>query len=229
MPRARGAARAFSLVELLVVVSVVSVLICLLLPALGRARQAGWSTSCAANLHSIGGAVTLYHNQFADRFPLSSHTTGSLTDDAAWLQSLVPFGVIPQDRFCRADAAREQKLTSYATNDHFEPLMPGIDYDPFTGKSLPGGRTFAYTRISLMPRPSTTAYVVEPDAKGTVDHVHSIGWTKPEQVRATIAITRHLGAGNFLFADCHAGPVTWSTVQATFSKTRNFLNPEAAP
>ena len=52
--------RGFSLVELLVVVSVIALLIGLLLPALQQARQAAERTTCAAQLHSIGQSFQAY-------------------------------------------------------------------------------------------------------------------------------------------------------------------------
>ena len=52
--------RAFTLVELLVVVGIVVVLIALLMPALGRVREHALRVACAANLRSIGQALTAY-------------------------------------------------------------------------------------------------------------------------------------------------------------------------
>lgn len=62
--------RAFTLVELLVVISVIALLMAILLPALGRARAAANRTYCAANLRQIGVAMRAYLDDNRDIFPI---------------------------------------------------------------------------------------------------------------------------------------------------------------
>ena len=55
---------AFTLVELLVVVGIIAVLIAILMPALAKVRKHAQELHCAANLHSIGQALTMYVAQY---------------------------------------------------------------------------------------------------------------------------------------------------------------------
>src|SRR6476659_5851612 len=54
--------RAFTLIELIVVIGVIAVLVAMLLPALGRAREQAKVVQCAAQLRQVHHALMMYLN-----------------------------------------------------------------------------------------------------------------------------------------------------------------------
>ena len=73
--------RAFSLVELLTVIAIISLLISILLPALGKAREMGRRTVCLANLRSMAQGCIAYAIPNDGHFP-------------AWNQTVAGYGSI---------------------------------------------------------------------------------------------------------------------------------------
>jgi len=61
---------AFTLLELLVVIAIIGILAALLMPALGKAKEAGRSTVCLSNLRQIGVALQLYVQDNNNRLPI---------------------------------------------------------------------------------------------------------------------------------------------------------------
>ena len=62
--------RAFTLVELLVVIGIIAVLMALLLPSLKKAREQANVTQCLSNLRQIGQAIDLYAMENKHMMPL---------------------------------------------------------------------------------------------------------------------------------------------------------------
>jgi len=81
---------AFTLVELLVVVSIIGVLIGLLLPAVQSARAAGRRTLCGSNMRQVTIGVIMYADAHRGRFPSRTHTEDE-DSTLHWIQQIAPF------------------------------------------------------------------------------------------------------------------------------------------
>jgi prepilin-type N-terminal cleavage/methylation domain-containing protein len=65
----RPISRAFTLIELLMVVAIISVLLSILLPSLGAAREQSRQAICASNLRQIGVGIYSYWTDWNGRVP----------------------------------------------------------------------------------------------------------------------------------------------------------------
>jgi prepilin-type N-terminal cleavage/methylation domain-containing protein len=99
----RRRTRAFTLVELLVVIGIIAVLISILLPAITKAKEAANRTKCLANLRSIGQMLANYAVLNKDQIPIGAASTtgggGALLANSYWLARNSSAGVSDQDVF----------------------------------------------------------------------------------------------------------------------------------
>jgi len=66
--------RAFTVLELVVVISVVAILTSILMPALSKVREAGERVQCASNLRQVGCALIDYGDDHRERIPHLAYT-----------------------------------------------------------------------------------------------------------------------------------------------------------
>lgn len=74
--------RAFTLVELLVVISIIALLISMLLPAMGRARESAQRIQCASQMRSSGQAMVMY--AMDNKEVIAKTDYGRLDTDTSW-------------------------------------------------------------------------------------------------------------------------------------------------
>ena len=94
-PGRAGPRQAFTLIELLVVVAIIALLVAILLPSLGKAREYSRAVSGLSNLRQIGIAFYGYANENEMTFPLGQvsgkYPDGSASPYYVWYLSLNPY------------------------------------------------------------------------------------------------------------------------------------------
>lgn len=217
---AKICSKGFTLVELLVVISIMSLLMAILLPALGRARDAARAICCASNIRQIGLAFNCYGMDNNDRIikacDLRASDSGGLQ---AWNFALIPYvgQQNSQDAFedkaevffCPMDKDpypigygsywHGTPFTSYALNGCY---VKGTSRRPGCKLGPAGGYRFTDIR-----RPSSCMLMVETSYSYQIydadnPNVSGLGLSQGGHHRQTSGFF-HNGSMNILFVDGH--------------------------
>ena len=80
----RGAGSAFTLIEMLVVITIISILIAILLPAIKRGKKQVRTIQCQSNLKQWINAVVMYQQENNGIMPYSVYVDGPSNWTGAW-------------------------------------------------------------------------------------------------------------------------------------------------
>ncbi len=182
----------FTLVELLVVISVIALLIGILLPALGRARWAAKRTTCLSNMRQLQLASLLYAQEHQGRFVEPGLTHGGVgEEEIAWVNTLEEHYGHPLVVKSPGDESPHWPVekggegvplsgsqsvfrrTSYGLNDFVTRFITQ------SGSFQSNGGSALFNRMDRITAPAQTIQFVMIAEEGPFagsDHVHAAGW-----------------------------------------------------
>jgi len=188
--------RGFSLLELLVVISIISVLLGIMLAMLPGVRDAARRTACSANLRSIGQSLAIYLHNNDDYFPAARYMP------PPWLSG-------------DTDPPFNQAIESELDPDSLVYRCPGdqvvydFEYEDENGRLRNSGMSYTYI-IALSGRrfeESFFARVLRRSPSDTpVLHDYDGGAFETQDGRIVQVDFFH-SKRNVLYVDGHAGPV----------------------
>lgn len=146
MENAIESRRAVTLVEMLVVISIIAVLAALTLPALNAAREAARQSACQNNLRQIGLAMQAFATGHSERLCTGAfdwNRDGAVTE-MGWVANLVDSGSLVGKMLCTSNPARisetYEDLVSFPINASMNTCVKHSGSPP---KMLPNGSLYA--------------------------------------------------------------------------------------
>src|SRR5688500_4585842 len=114
--------RAFTLVEMLVVIAIIAILAAMLLPAVSKSKGKAQRVACISNIKQVGLGIILWAQENEGKFPWVVDPTngGSFTYSEAWKHFAVLSNelVNPRVLICHSDKER-QPATTFLGSDGF--------------------------------------------------------------------------------------------------------------
>jgi len=183
--------RGFTLVELLVVISIIAILLAVLIPSLQKARELAKRTICSNQVKQIGVGMAGYASEYNDKMPWSGGNTSGVPDDTKD-ESTPHLSVIYRTGKGGNDPQYQDSSRKCAcgaggvANGHGKPRPMRIAC-LFEAKLIPDGKVFyCPSNITESRRYDSYTYSQDPVSRewGRPHQVYSLTKTQNDWIRA---------------------------------------------
>jgi prepilin-type N-terminal cleavage/methylation domain-containing protein/prepilin-type processing-associated H-X9-DG protein len=214
-----GTRKAFTLIELLIVIAIIALLAAILFPVFSRARENARRSSCQSNLKQIGLGIAQYAQDYDERLVQRRYvfSTTPSTTYYSWKIALDPYIKSTQVWICPSNPKKTVNCSDSNVNgiNIKTSYGPNSAYNSDTGTSTPGTNLAKVAVITDPTRdsalhlaqiaaPATTIMVVEQTTSTTQPSASYSDFNPldPGNHGDTL-FSGHLGTGNYLFCDGH--------------------------
>jgi len=196
----------YTLIELVVVISIILILAAMLLPVLERGIKSAEATSCLANIRQLALASQLYASDYDEGLPPALLDLADSTKQNCWDILLLPYVGSSQIYICCAD---ENPTTGPAYTNSLTHSY-GINLD----LTMVGGYNGASLTQADIAYPTRTILFFE---IGGSDRRFGTWYSYPG---LSVVDRRHRGGSNYGFVDGHG---TWRRAESTVAPENCWL------
>lgn len=227
--------RGFTLIELIVVISIMAILVGIILPLLAGAKAVARTAECLSNSRTVALVMQMYAQDDKQGFYPTAQMPMNAPFELSWVYLTQPYVESLLAYQCPSDLSTNwskpmmPRRTSYGISAYFTPNHP-----PYNG-----------IRADEVMQASETIIAAELIEQEMMDHFMPMYWGNPPavmnmmmqntqwdaatQLPKTIVHTRHLGNSNYVFVDGHASTEafgeTWQQVAGNVP-ARNWYDPK---
>ncbi|MDD2709518.1 MAG: type II secretion system protein [Verrucomicrobiae bacterium] len=206
----KGHENGFTLLELLVTITVISLMAALLSPALAKARERARQASCLLNLRQIGLAAISYAADYEDYLPMALNDTKAINLRSAWNTlgvdcSYLTRGIEQGCLDCPSDKTRT-RFVHYQGYWWGRYKNTGVCWNKATGYVNAGGaEVYPQKKLADLRTPHLDALVFDAEAGSVSDEIYYHAVSLLAIPFTSIPCRRHNEGINIVFSDGHAG------------------------
>lgn len=208
----------FTIVELLIVISIIAILTCLLLPALNSAKEKGRSIACMGNLKQLGLLAMEYTHAY-DGYTVCMSTSTYVGTSGLWFNTL-SCGIRNWKEITTCPSVRGN-------------TAPSFHYGPVSGANVNTGNSIPSFKIERMKDPSRHFHFMD-GRDFLLNYTNSsyTGWLQYGETGLSghynSASYRHLGSRlNMLYYDGHTANLHHTQVHGSAKVRKQWFFDDA--
>jgi prepilin-type N-terminal cleavage/methylation domain-containing protein len=167
----------FTLVELLVVISIIALLLAVLLPSLQKARELAKRTICSNQVKQTGLAMAGYSNDYDDKMPWSGGVTNGMPDDTKDESTIHPWLIWRTDHSSKDEPFLDMTRLCAGNDGVMGRARPLRIACLFEGNFIKDGKIF-YCPSNVSPNRRYESYTEQDPAQGGPSNA----WGRPHQL-----------------------------------------------
>jgi len=207
----RPGPNAFTLMEVLIFISIAAILTALLFPAINRLARDSLKMRCLSNLRQIGGAFHLYAGEHNGWFPEQNTTgEGNRGKGLQWDAEILPYLDFPTNQAGEFNLSSNQKTVLFCPASKPHPNVPKVrnlsyGYNRWVARNIDGSR-----HLGSIQNPSRLILAADTEwVPGSNESYlilqgqNNAIWIQPNSAgpNERLAYDRHGGLINVLFAN----------------------------